>query len=105
MKVKDIVDGKKRYDELSGLIKNIENAIEGLEVVKEEPKKNTLSSITFSSGMTGLRYYGDQDKDEKTKHDVSLNSDVSWAIKDDVEDILKRKLAELKSKQDALEVN
>jgi len=99
MKVKSLVKAIKEFERLQSLIEKIEKNLEDFAKVNTVDKDNEIlyvggGYITFNISSEPKR------KEEK----VRLDGSVADLVRDDVVEMLKAKLVELKHEQDNLEL-
>ena len=105
MKVAKIVEQTREYKRLQGLIDNIESALENLgKVDQSKVNPTTGGTILYVGGDLYINGWGTGPNEQIQTVDVSLNSDVSKLIHEDLRDLLRKCLWTLKAEQDALEV-
>lgn len=99
MKVSHVKEQIKEYDRLQGLICDIEKAIKDLDRVRTvESTHLTLTTATFLGGVISL-----EDPNQETVT-VTLSSEVTNLLRDELKKLLYKAWGELKTKQDTLEV-
>jgi len=111
MQVKKVSEKLEEYKILKKLADDIEKVISTInEVDKKEPKQDICSAYTSGSFLwpssniatwsSNTPYVGGV----SPYTTISINSDIISLIKDDIKDLLKKKLVEIKDKMDKLEI-
>lgn len=101
MKVKSLVKATKEFERLQSLIEKIEKNLEDFAKVNTVDNEN---NIVYISG--GYVTFGSSHVPKKNEEKVSVTLDGSVAdlVRDDIVELLKAKLVELKREQDSLEL-
>jgi len=102
MKVAKIVEQTKEYKRLQGLVDNIESALENLGKVDQSSEKLAYGEPTVY--ITGTLTINGWQADGRITLNTTLSPDVSKLIHEDLRELLRRHLWNLKVEQDALEV-
>ena len=100
MKVKKIVEKTKEFERLEELIKEIQDAVDKLKKPIEKKSSNIATyfitnSLTLTHGIASCN---------EEVVNVTLGSQITALIREDLIDLLNKYLVELKAQQDALEI-
>ncbi len=109
MKAKDVAKKLDEYDRLELLAENIESVLSEIEEAeKKEREKTSVTSVTsVTSGMidcTTTAWPSDITYHQPIFTTISINKEITFLIKDDLKDLLKKRLVEIKDKMDKLEI-
>lgn len=101
MKVKSLVKATKEFERLQSLIEKIEKNLEDFAKVNTVDKDK---EIFYVSGGYITFNVSSEPKKKEEKVSVTLDGSVADLVRDDVVEMLKAKLVELKREQDNLEL-
>jgi len=97
MKAKDVSAKLDEYKKLKALAKNIEDVLSDIE--KAEKKEKSLMLTPFPITLSWLSI-----ENESQCTNISMNSDVTSEIKNDIKNALIARLAEINKKMSAIEI-
>jgi hypothetical protein len=102
MKVKSLVKATKEFERLQSLIEKIEKYLE--DFAKVNTVSNDGLTVYASCGTLTINGYSLSSSKKEEKVSVTIDGSVAELVRDDVVDLLKSKLVELKREQDNLEL-
>ena len=110
MKAKRVSEKLEEYKRLKKLAEDIENVLSQIEKAEKKKKDEQVSIYTTTGSFVwpvdnATTWSSDITISGKPVYTtISINSDIISLIKDDIKDLLEKKLVEVKNKMDKLEI-
>jgi len=110
MKAKRVSEKLEEYKKLKKLAEDIKNVLSQIEKAEKKKKDEQISIYTTTGSFVwpadnATTWSSDITiNGEPVYTTISINSDIISLIKDDIKDLLEKKLVEVKNKMDKLEI-